>query len=168
MSAIEAAFSGRVGRDPELRHVKGGELALLSLTVAVGGAGDGGDEPEWVKVAVFGERAEELAGRIQRGGRVYVEGKLKLERWEGRDGAPRAGLAVTATLVQVLGQIGKRRPAAGPPARAEAAAGSSRPAPPRPPAGRQLAPAGDDDGFWSAATRCRSSPPVPSRLLHTT
>ncbi len=148
-NTIEAAFLGRVGRDPELRRAKGGELALLTLSVAVGDDGDDANPPEWVKIAVFGERAEALAEQLAKGARIYCEGKLRLERWEGRDGAPRAGLAVTATLLQPLGQIGRRRPKG-----ARHANGRDQPGPQpssqpqHPPVGRNPAPAGagGDDG----------------------
>jgi single-strand DNA-binding protein len=149
VNAIECALTGRVGRDPELKRVKGGGLALLSLSVAVGDdGGDGEAPPEWVKIALFGAKAEELAGRIAKGSRLYVEGRLKLERWEGRDGTPRAGLAVTATLVQVLGQIGRRKPAgAARDARSAPGAPQHRPRPERAPVSRKPALVGaPDDG----------------------
>ena len=35
MTGIEACFIGRLGRDAELKHVKGGTMPLLSFTAAV-------------------------------------------------------------------------------------------------------------------------------------
>ena len=35
MFGIEAAFEGRLGRDPELKMVKGGTMPMLTLAIAV-------------------------------------------------------------------------------------------------------------------------------------
>ena len=114
---IDSAFTGRLGRDAELRHVKGGALAMLSFSAAVetrataAAAGDAGeDETQWVRVVRFGPDAETLAPRLTKSARVYVEGRLKLDHWTDQDGAGRAGLNVVASLIQPLGQIGRRRP----------------------------------------------------------
>jgi len=103
---IECAFSGRLGRDPEHRRVKGGELPMLSFALVVETkAGD-----QWVRVALFGDRADELAAGLKKGDRAYVEGRLTLESWTAADGAVKSGLSVVATLVQPLGKIGRQRP----------------------------------------------------------
>ncbi len=44
---------------------------------------------------------------------MYCEGRLSLNAWTGRDGAERTGLSVSAWRVEVLGRIGKSRPAKG-------------------------------------------------------
>ena len=111
MKGIEVAAIGRLGRDAELRHVKGGELALLAFSMVVDEPAAGDDAAgTWLQVAVFGEKAEALAGKLPRGARVYAEGKLRLETFTGRDGKERASLKITASLVQPLAQIGQRRP----------------------------------------------------------
>ena len=124
---IEAAFTARLGRDAELRNVKGGTLAMLSFSVAVEDRAtttDGEGEAHWVRVVRFGPDAETLAPRLTKGERVYVEGRLKLDHWTGQDGAERTGLGVVASLIQPLGQIGRRRPKK-PPVAAKAAQASA-------------------------------------------
>jgi single-stranded DNA-binding protein len=66
-----------------------------------------GDEVTWVSVSVFEEKARTLAG-LAKGVEVYVEGRLSLNTWTGRDGAERTGLSVSAWQVTPLGQIGRR------------------------------------------------------------
>ena len=112
-SSIECAFTGRLGRDADaLKYVKGGELALLGFSCAVEGVKEDDDAPAtWVRVAVFGDQAEQLAPRLTKGVKVYVEGRLEVSLWQPDDGrAPRVNLNVAASLVQPMGQIGKRRP----------------------------------------------------------
>jgi Single-strand binding protein family len=45
----------------------------------------------WVRVAYFGEGAESLVGRLQKGVEVYCEGRLKLDTWTAKDGVRRKG-----------------------------------------------------------------------------
>ncbi len=115
MNGIVCAFEGRVGQDPELKYTQNGQ-ALLSFGVAVSDAKAAeGAETEWARVTVWGERAEQLhhAGTLSKGAEVYVEGRLRLNTWQGQDGQQRAGLNVSAWTVQPMGQIGRRpkRPA---------------------------------------------------------
>jgi single-strand DNA-binding protein len=107
MNAIEAAFEGRIGQAPELRTTKGGK-PWCSLSVGVSGEGDG-DAVTWIGVAVFGSAAETVA-KLDKGARVYVEGRLRLDAWTDREGRERHGLKVNAWRVEVLGQIGHRKP----------------------------------------------------------
>jgi single-strand DNA-binding protein len=110
--AIECAFSGRVGSEPVLKQSKSGK-PWASFTVAVGGEGEDKEDTRWIRVAVFGTKAEELAGdgSLTKGAHVYIEGRLKLDRWTAKDGTQQSGLSVAASLVQPMGQIGARRPA---------------------------------------------------------
>ncbi len=62
-----------------------------------------------MSVAVFEEKARALAG-LTKGSEVYIEGRLTMSTWEGKDGQQRTGLSVAAWQAQPLGQIGRRRP----------------------------------------------------------
>jgi single-stranded DNA-binding protein len=63
-----------------------------------------------VKVAYFGEDAELLVGRLQKGAEMYCEGRLRLDTWTAKDGVRRSGLSIVAWQVVPLGQIGRKRP----------------------------------------------------------
>ncbi|MBI4498198.1 MAG: single-stranded DNA-binding protein [Chloroflexi bacterium] len=117
MHGITAAFEGRMGQDGELRFTASG-TPLWETSVAVDqkprqgqGQGQGEKAPaQWVRVVVWGERAEALAQeeRLTKGTSVYIEGKLELRAWQDREGRERSTLQVAAFLVQSLGQIGRR------------------------------------------------------------
>ena len=110
MNGITAALTGRIGQDAELKYLPTGN-ALATFSVAADDAKKGDDAPtEWVRVTVWGEVAEELAPRLVKGTRVYVEGRLKLEQWQAKDGAQRSALKLSAWVCQPMGQIGKNRP----------------------------------------------------------
>lgn len=105
MKNIHCALQGRLGADVALRRSPSGK-DWARLSVAVG-------EGDWISVIVFEEKARGLAG-LAKGAEVYVEGRLSLNTRTGKDGEERHGLAVVAWRVEVLGQIGKRRPAKAP------------------------------------------------------
>ena len=107
MNTIECAFIGRLGRDPELRHSQAGK-PWLALSVGVGKD----EDLQWIKATVFNTKAEDLARALHKGVALYVEGRdLRIDSWTGQDGQQRTSLKCIATKVEVLGQIGERRPA---------------------------------------------------------
>jgi len=97
MSAILAAFDGRLGAAPQMRSTGQGQ-PWATFSVAVGR----GDETEWVSVSAFGELATELPEELAKGERVYVEGRLTISRWE-KGGELRANLRLAASRILVLG-----------------------------------------------------------------
>lgn len=125
---IESACAGTVISEPSMRQVRDGSLPLLSFSIVVGGNAETGGG-QFVKCAIFGEKAAELAPKIAKGARVYLEGELKLNTWEGHAGQQRAGLNLSAWRCELLGQIGRNRPKA---KREPNTAGNTfvRPAPP--------------------------------------
>jgi single-stranded DNA-binding protein len=65
---IECAFTTRLGRDAELKMVKGGSLPMLAFNAAVEDGNTDGEAPTtWVRVVTFGDKAEELARRLVKG-----------------------------------------------------------------------------------------------------
>ena len=111
MNALHCACTGRVGQDPEQKYTHTGK-AMLTFSVGVD-QGYTADEsrpapdPCWVKVTAWDKTAEQLAETLTKGKAVYVEGKLKLDRWTGKDDEPKAALSCWAWRVDLHGQIGK-------------------------------------------------------------
>jgi single-strand DNA-binding protein len=109
MRGIHATFEGRLGREAELRVTKKGK-PWLSFSLAVDTEGEEDALIMWVRVAYFGEDAESLVGKLQKGTEVYCEGRLKLDTWTAKDSSKRSGLSVVAWKVVPLGQIGRKQP----------------------------------------------------------
>jgi single-strand DNA-binding protein len=111
MNGIQTALEGRIGGDPEIRYTSTGK-ALLAFSIGVlenRAAGDGA-AMTWVKVTVWEADAERLAPRLHKGDEVYIEGKLRLDSWTGKDGEAKSGLSVSAWKCEPLGAIGHRAP----------------------------------------------------------
>jgi len=105
LNGIRACFQGRLGGDAELKTVKQ-DLPLCSFSLAVDDARDE-QEPQWIRVSIFGDKAKEYAG-LRKGDEVYCEGSLQLRQWRGKDGGARTGVNVSAWRVEVLGKIGRQ------------------------------------------------------------
>jgi single-strand DNA-binding protein len=115
MNGITSAFTGRVGKDPELRYTMSGKR-MLSFSVAVDESSRQTEErPDpaettWVRVTCWEEKAAELQERgLTKGAAVYCEGRLKLSKWMSAQGEHRSGLELSAWVVQPMGQLGERR-----------------------------------------------------------
>jgi single-strand DNA-binding protein len=103
---LKATIIGNLGGDPEMRYSAGG-APFLRFNVASNyrtrtPEGEWQDKTEWVRVTVFGQRAETLSQYLKKGSRVYVEGRLEARPWADQQGQNRAGLEVMASDVEFM------------------------------------------------------------------
>lgn len=101
---LKMSVIGNLGNDPELRYSANGS-AFLRFNVAANQrtkleSGEWTDKTEWVRVTVFGQRAESLGQHLKKGSRVYAEGRLEARPWTDQQGAARAGLELIAGDVE--------------------------------------------------------------------
>ena len=103
MSGIDCACIAKVVSETvELRtSAKGVIWAGFSAVVG------SGDDATYLRVSVFGDVAQKLAGNITRGDKLYLEGQLTLSRYR-KDGEERVNLQVAASKCEPLG-IGRNR-----------------------------------------------------------
>ena len=102
MNGIHAAFTGRIGKDAEVRATRDGK-PWASFPVAVDTTKDSEAGTAWVRVACFGDTVDALAPKLIKGTEVYCEGRLTLRNWTDADGKARAGLSLATGGVQVMG-----------------------------------------------------------------
>lgn len=115
---LKATIIGNLGGDAELKFSQSGQ-PLLRANLAANyrvrdqfGAWD--DKTEWVRVTVFGQRAEALAPILKKGTRIYAEGRLEARPWTDQSGGLRAGLEMVASDIEFMGARpadGDERPA---------------------------------------------------------
>jgi len=100
---IDCAFFGFLAADAETKVSKAGKT-WVRLRVGVGKD----DDLQWVSVAVFGQAAE-VAAKLKKSDRCYVEGSIKIDTWTGNDGTERHGLSVASFKVEKTHNIGRNR-----------------------------------------------------------
>jgi len=100
---------GNLGADPELKVTQGGQAVLkmrLATTESYLDKNNTRQErTEWHRVTMWGRRAEALAKFLQKGERIFVEGRLQTSSYE-KDGEKRYSTEVIATNV-ILGGRGR-------------------------------------------------------------
>jgi single-stranded DNA-binding protein len=103
MTGIECAMFGTLTKDADARTGKSGKpFALLNLLV-----GDG-DGRQFVSAIVFGDATGNVA-TLEKGRRVYLEGKIEISEWTDRDGNKKCGLKVASFHAVEVSKIGRRR-----------------------------------------------------------
>jgi single-strand DNA-binding protein len=116
---------GNLTRDPELRFTQN-NMAICKFGLAVnrrfkdGQTGEWKEEPTFVDVTIFGARAEPFARYHSKGKPAFIEGSLRLDTWEDKNGGgKRSKLFVVADTWEFVGggrgegQGGGERAAAG-------------------------------------------------------
>ncbi len=100
------SFTGTVGRDAEVRYLPSGQ-AVLNVTVANNiGFGDK-QQTLWVRVAIWGKRAEgSLKDYLKKGQQVFVSGELTQREYQANDGTTKASLELNANILDLVGGRG--------------------------------------------------------------
>ena len=100
---------GNLGKDPEVRYTQGGQ-AVANLRIATSRSwtdkqsGQRKEETEWHDVEVWGKQAEQCGEYLAKGRQVYVEGRLKTDKWQDKQsGQDRYRVKVVADTVRFLG-----------------------------------------------------------------
>jgi single-strand DNA-binding protein len=103
---------GNLGKDPEVRYTSGGQ-AVANLRIATSRSwtdkqsGQRKEETEWHDVEVWGKQAEQCGEYLSKGRQVYVEGRLKTDKWQDKQsGQERSKVKVVAETVRFLGGRG--------------------------------------------------------------
>jgi len=99
---------GNLTRDPELRYLPNG-TAVTSFTIASNRTytlqtGEKKEEVAFIRVVVWGRRAETCAEYLNKGSSAFVEGRLQSRTWEAQDGQKRSTVEIIADNVQFLGR----------------------------------------------------------------
>ena len=89
--------SGRIGSDPELKHI--GDKAKLEFRLANTQKWNGGERTSWLTVGMWGKRGEALSRHLAKGQQVFVSGELEVRTYEKRDGGK--GIAVEIRAHQI-------------------------------------------------------------------
>ena len=107
---------GRLGKDPEVRHLESG-AAVANFTMATTesyrdrNTGERKDITDWHNIVLWRGLADVAEKYLKKGNLIYVEGKLKTRSWEDKDGNTRYTTEVVGDNMTMLG--GKQGEGAG-------------------------------------------------------
>jgi single-strand DNA-binding protein len=98
---------GNLGNDPEVRYSQSGS-ALTTISVATSESwkdkdGNLQERTEWHRVKFFGRLAEIAGEFLKKGRQVYIEGRLRTEKYTDKEGIERYSTDIIADEMQMLG-----------------------------------------------------------------
>ena len=96
---------GRLAQNVELRYIAGTGTPVATFTVAVERefvGKNGKREVDFIDVQTWGKSAENCSNYIGKGSLVSVQGSLRVEKYEDREGNRRISYRVNADRVQFL------------------------------------------------------------------
>ena len=96
---------GRLGQDPDVKTTSAGaSIANISIATSESwkdkNTGEKKERTEWHRVVFFGKLAEIVGRYARKGTQMYVEGQLRTQKWQDKDGADRY---TTEVVVQGFG-----------------------------------------------------------------
>ena len=93
---------GNLGRDPEVRTTQTGKT-VVTLVIATSGSwkderGNRVERTEWHRIVIFSEGLGQIAEKyLEKGSKVYLEGKLCTRKWQDQSGADRYSTEIHLT-----------------------------------------------------------------------
>ena len=105
---------GNLTRDPELRYTPQG-TAVCSFSIATNrswttDSGEKKDEADFHRIVAWNKLAELCSQFLNKGRKVYVEGRLSTRNWQAQDGAQRSTTEVIISDMILLDSAGNRAP----------------------------------------------------------
>jgi single-strand DNA-binding protein len=95
-----------VGNDPEIRLTQSGE-SVANVSIATSEkwndkTGEKREETEWHRVVFFGPLAKIVEQYLKKGSLVFVEGKLKTNKWKSKEGEDKQTTNIIAAKLKML------------------------------------------------------------------
>lgn len=106
---------GNLGADPEVRALPSGvKVANINIATSESYTGKDGqrvDQTEWHRVELWDNLANIAEQYLKKGNQVYIEGKIRSEEWQDKNGATVRGYKVRATSINLIGGRNEGTPA---------------------------------------------------------
>lgn len=97
---------GRYTNNPELRYTKDNR-AVATFTIAIrnGKDKDGNEDTTFIKISTFGATAENISKYSKKGDLILVDGMIKNNNYEDKDGNKRYEYAFIGNRVEFLSRV---------------------------------------------------------------
>ena len=102
---------GNLGKDPEVRYMpSGGAVANTTLATSESWkdkqSGETQERTEWHNLTFYGKVAEIAGEYLKKGSQIYVEGSIRTEKWQDKEGKDRYTTKIIVSDMQMLGSRG--------------------------------------------------------------
>ena len=93
---------GNLGADPEVRDI-GNNTIVVTLNLATSYKTKNQTFTEWHRVDLWNNTALAAREYLKKGDMVYIEGSIRTDKWEDKDGNPRKTTKIIASQMKMLG-----------------------------------------------------------------
>jgi single-strand DNA-binding protein len=101
---------GRLTRDPQQRFLPSGQ-AVVELGIAINRVfttnGEKREETTFVDLEAWGQQGDVIHRYLKKGSPIFVEGRLKLDTWQTKEGEKRSRMRVVVERFQFIGGAGQ-------------------------------------------------------------
>ena len=103
----KAMIIGNLGNDPEVRYTQN-QTPVATFSVATSerwkdSDGNKQEHTEWHRVVAWGKLAEICGEHLNKGDKVFIEGKLRTRKWEDKEGNSRYTTEIVTRELEMLG-----------------------------------------------------------------
>ena len=95
-------FTGRLGKDAELRYLPNGD-AVLNFSAAVDFGYGEKKGTIWTRCSMFGKRGEAVAPYLKKGQQVAISGELSERKWTNKEGVEQTTQEVRVSELTLVG-----------------------------------------------------------------
>jgi single-strand DNA-binding protein len=111
MGINKVILLGNLGKDPEVRATPQG-MTIARFSLATGErkkdqSGQWVEHTEWHNIVTFGKTAENCQRFLKKGRQVFVEGRIRTNKWQDKEGKDRYTTEILADTVQFVGGRGE-------------------------------------------------------------
>lgn len=100
---------GRVGKDPETSFMPNGNSQITKFSLATSEYytknGEKQESTEWHNIVMWNKLSEIYKETVKKGIMLYIEGKIKTNKWQDKDGNNRYKTEIWANQVRILQKI---------------------------------------------------------------
>jgi single-strand DNA-binding protein len=98
---------GNLGKDPEVRYMPSG-TAVAGFSLATSERfkdkdGNTQERTEWHQVSLFGRQAEIAGEYLRKGSQVYIEGRIRTEKYTDKEGIERYATKIIGDRMTLVG-----------------------------------------------------------------
>ena len=101
---------GHLGGNPELRYIAQTDRAVANFSLATNertfnpNTNESSDRTEWHKIVSWGKQAEFCEKYLSKGKQILVEGRIRTDKWQDKDGNQRYTTKIHAQNITLLGR----------------------------------------------------------------
>ncbi len=98
---------GNLGADPEVKYLEGDNVvanfSLATTESYKNRAGERVEQTEWHDLEVWGPQAKIVEQYLRKGSQIFVEGKIRTEKWTDENNQPRRRVRIRVLNFTMLG-----------------------------------------------------------------